>query len=413
MSRFMSCLLFVLLAACGDVCLGQESKASQRKGPLAELPSAPGAHLDKVKALADDGWVNLGAPAADAQWGRALGRSWSPKMAFAPDLCGAFLSGEGTHGWVNPKTKRQMDDFWFYDINGHRWVCVYPGTKVENMDANYTLDPNGFTATKDGELVPMALLVHAYEMLTYDTDLKRFTFVGHGCLYGKGAEWAHAKKYKVAGSPWYFDPRAGVWGRQPTTGPYINHGSYTDLFIYVPSKRQSFYHAIGSSRHHSYFYDAATNQWSEVKTNWTEGRPAPAGRSPFDGGNVTACHDSKRDRIYIGFGRALAYFDVKTSTWVLPKATGDFDLRSGHDATMNYDTANDRVVVITLGKSGKVHVYDPDANTFTTTPTPVPKEIRQLNGFYDPTTNAHFVHAATDNNEGVMWAYRYKSGKAK
>jgi hypothetical protein len=23
-----------------------------------------------------------------------------------------------------------MDDVWFYDLNGHRWICCYPGTKA-------------------------------------------------------------------------------------------------------------------------------------------------------------------------------------------------------------------------------------------------------------------------------------------
>ena len=46
-----------------------------RKGPLADLPSKPGAHLDKIKALGDNQWVNLGAPAADPKWGKARGRS--------------------------------------------------------------------------------------------------------------------------------------------------------------------------------------------------------------------------------------------------------------------------------------------------------------------------------------------------
>jgi hypothetical protein len=281
------------------------------------------------------------------------------------------------------------------------------------LDATYTIDKDGFTATKNGQRVPMALLVHAYEMVTYDTDLKRFTFVGHGCLYGKAAEWANAKKFKREGSPWYFDTHSGVWGRQPTREPYLNNAGYTDLCVYVPTRRQTFYHAFGSSRHHSYFYDTATNQWSEVKTNWTEGGPVPADRQPLDGGNVTACYDSKRDRIYAGYGRGFAYFDVKTSTWVLPKPRGDYDLQTTHDAAMNYDSVNDRVVVITLGKVGKVQVYDPNDNVFRTTPKPVPKEVRQMNGFYDPVLNVYFIHAANDNNEGTVWAYRYRTGKGK
>jgi hypothetical protein len=150
MSRFITSRPFLLLAAIWaaveGISLGQlataEPKASksggpaqqqekiERKGPLAGLPSVPGRHLERIRPLADDTWLNLGAPAPDPKWGRALGRSWSPRMPYAPDLRGAFLAGEGSHGWVNPKTNRQMDDYWFYDINGHRWICIYPGTST-------------------------------------------------------------------------------------------------------------------------------------------------------------------------------------------------------------------------------------------------------------------------------------------
>jgi hypothetical protein len=100
--------------------------------------------------------------------------------------------------------------------------------------------------------------------------------------------------------------------------------------VYVPTRRQTFYHAFGSSRHHSYFYDAATNQWSEVKTNWTEGRPVPAAREPLDGGNVTACYDSKRDRIYIGYAHGFAYFDVNETTDAEPDPPKESEERSEH-----------------------------------------------------------------------------------
>ena len=36
-----------------------------------------------------------------------------------------------------------------------------------------------------------------------------------------------------------------------------------------------------------------------------------------------------------------------------------------------------------------------------------------MNGFYDPVQNVYFIHAATDNNEGTVWVYRYKTGKGK
>ncbi len=152
MIRMLSC---VVTALCGGLianALAAAPPATQpaRSGPLAGLPGPPGPHIERIQALGDDAWLNLGPPAADPAWGRALGRSWTPKMAYAPELRGAFLAGEGNHGWVNPKTRRQMDDLWCYDINAHRWVCAYPGTDTANLDTAYTVNAEGFTATKDG-----------------------------------------------------------------------------------------------------------------------------------------------------------------------------------------------------------------------------------------------------------------------
>src|SRR5438132_1285247 len=73
-----------------------------RQGPLAGLPSKPGPHIDKIKALGNNEWLDLGAPAADPLWGKARGRSWGAKMPYAPDLQGAFLAGQGVHGYIKP-----------------------------------------------------------------------------------------------------------------------------------------------------------------------------------------------------------------------------------------------------------------------------------------------------------------------
>jgi hypothetical protein len=116
--------------------------------PLAGLPSAPGAHLAKIKALADNTWLDLGSPAADPKWGKGRGRSWSSRMAYAPDLKAAFLFGEGVHGWWNRQNNRYMDDLFVYDIMAHRWVCAYPGTDVMNVDLK--LDKNGFEVDENG-----------------------------------------------------------------------------------------------------------------------------------------------------------------------------------------------------------------------------------------------------------------------
>ena len=266
----------VTIAAAGGRGEAATTKKATRHGPLAGLPSGPGPTIEKIKALGDNEWVDLGPPAADPTWGRALGRSWSPKMGYAPDLRGAFLAGEGGHGWVNPRTKRQMDDLWVYDIKAHRWT--------------------------------------------------------------------------------------------------------------------------------------------KVKTIWTNNfTPQPDIPKPPQGGDVIACYDAKRDRIYMARNKRLWFYDVQANTWVDPKPTGEFDAQATHDGLMNYDVANDRVVIITLGETSsppghKVFVYDPEANTCIATAAAVPKGIAQMNGFYHPVLNVHFVHAATDNREGVMWAYRYRRG---
>ena len=62
-----------------ELAAAEPADKAERKGPLAALPSAPGAHIEKIKALGDNQWLNLGAPAADPKWGRALGCAWGGK----------------------------------------------------------------------------------------------------------------------------------------------------------------------------------------------------------------------------------------------------------------------------------------------------------------------------------------------
>ena len=65
------CLAFTAVASTSLTGFAQD-----KKGPLAELPSKPGPHVEKIKALGDNEWLKLGAPAADPKWGKARGSSW-------------------------------------------------------------------------------------------------------------------------------------------------------------------------------------------------------------------------------------------------------------------------------------------------------------------------------------------------
>jgi len=211
---WMAVTAIVMFLFAGSSSAGEARKA-ERKGPLAGLPSAPGAHLAKVKALGDNQWLELGSPKADPKWGKACGRSWSPRAAFAPDLGGAFFFGEGPHGMVKPNG-RYMDDLWFYDVNAHRWVCVYPGIDVKKY-GEIKLNKDGFESTPDGNPLPIASMVHAYSMITYDTGRKLFMSVPCPGAYWKRIEGRKAFFTKNKGKvnekragPWIYDTVRGL-----------------------------------------------------------------------------------------------------------------------------------------------------------------------------------------------------------
>src|SRR5262245_37133224 len=122
---------------------------ARRQGPLAQLPSRPGPHIEKIKALGDNAWLELGPPAADPKWGNGRGRSWGCKMPYAPDLQGAFLAGQGIHGFIKPDGR--YDDLFFYDLNGHRWICLFPGVSTRTFADD--IKKGALKVNEDGQLV--------------------------------------------------------------------------------------------------------------------------------------------------------------------------------------------------------------------------------------------------------------------
>ena len=391
-------------------------------GPLAGLPSKPGPHIDRIQALGDNAWLELGQPAPDPKWGRARGRSWTAAMPLAPKLRGAFLFGEGVHGYAKPDG-RYMDDLWLYDINGHRWVCCYPGADTRTL--SLTIDTDGFEATAAGERVPVASQAHGYSMNTFDPDRNLFLSMPNTHEYWKKALPQREKWLKpppADASPWLYDPAAGRWDRKRTGGPAPRSG-YGDTLLYVPSRKQAFFLHRNEE---VWFYDPAANRWTRAK---------PDGPRPPWGIDTTSCHDPKRDRIYIGGGaypvapadgHAFWVYDLKADRWIDPKPKGKpcrgSNSYSTLGALMAYDAANDRVVLIRHSahydepERMGVYVYDPDANSWTAEPLPLPKGLgpRQVkNGFYDPELNAYFLHAAGDSEDnGKIWVYRYKKGRS-
>jgi hypothetical protein len=389
------------------------------KGPLAGLPGAAGPHIEKIQALGDNAWLELGSPASDPKWGRARGRSWTTIMPYAPELQGAFLFGEAVHGYSKPDG-HYMDDLWFYDARGHRWICCYPGADTKTLDLR--LNADGFESTPDGEPTPVASQVHGYQMNSYDSDLKRFMSMPNPHGYEKKAlpqRELWVKSAPADASPWFFESLSGKWNRTRTGTPGPSSG-FGDTLHYIPSMKKAFF--AHRSQEVS-LYDARTNKWEKAN---------PTGPPPPFGIDATSCYDSKRERIYIGGGsypvapegtNGFRIYDLKTNAWIDPKPKGAPCRGSNSYPTKNalmiYDPKRDVVLLVVHShhddkpeKLG-VYIYDPEGNAWADEPLAVPEKLgrdrKPKNGFYSPELNAIFIHSAGDSqDDGVIWAFRYR-----
>ena len=396
-------------------------------GPLAGVPSQPGEHIDRIKAMAANTWHELGMPAADPKWGRAGGRSWTSEMPLALELRGAFLYGEGVHGYTKPDG-HYMDDLWFYDINAHRWICCYPGANTKSL--KLTINADGFEADADGKLIPVAQQAHGYEMNTYDTDRRRFLSMPNTHPYWErdlAMRKIWLKPAPQDASPWSFDPGTGEWDRQRTDSTGSRRAgmpgpasSYGDTLIYLPVRKQAFFLHRNSD---VWLYDTEANKWHNIRP---EGPPPPFGI------DAVSCLDTKRERIYIGGGsypvtpagkNAFWCYDLKTNSWLDLKPKGA-PLRGStsyptKNAVLVYDSRADRVLLVfhshfddqpdRLG----VYVYDPETNAWGDEPLSLPEKLgrngQPKNGFYDAELGVVFLHTAGDSrDDGTIWVYRYR-----
>jgi hypothetical protein len=416
----------VVVAALAALVGGSPAGEPEAKGPLADRPSKPGAHLEKVKALGDNAWLNLGKPAPDPKYGAAQGRSWSRKMAYAPDLRGAFIFGSGVHHGTTMRGGRKYfnDDVFFYDINAHAWVCAHPGTPLAadgSIDAEIKVDPaTGLNVDKDGQVIPVASSVHAYWTPEYDTDLKMFMFVPSTDPFGFLSYDKQTQKYSTPpnySSPWeskyspyYYDGRTGKFERRAAPPGHARPGCDTALF-YSAKQKKAVYLNGGV-----WLYDHAANTWKRV----AEG-----------GAGGANCYDSKRDVVYTVTGQfkrddkgnmipagpntnVFKIYEIGANKWTTPESPGDVgECAASHLTFFTYDTVNDVAVLYT----DKHNVYDPSKSKWTAQPQTLTTKIdwSASSGFYDPETNAHFYFNAGDSSTdpGNMWAWRYARGGSR
>ncbi len=398
-------------------------------GPLADLPSPPGPHVERIRALGDNAWLSLGRPQPDPKWGAARGRAWGGRaLTFAPALGGAFFCGEGVHAYVKPDGFGQ-DDFWFYDINAHRWICLHPGTDTRNFNTlvkagTLKVDEVGRVVDATGQPIPGHLLIHAFGYLGYDTDRQKFTILtlggggnGFGRYYMPGLKAVNEGLTKLEeqglnkrGSnfaPWAYNARTGRFERDLAANAMPDVGGYYPQVLYVPSRKEFFVAGIWGIT----FFNPATRSWSELaKNNLTP-----------DGWSL-ACYDSKRDRVYGGGRDTLYCYDVKTGDLTRIEKSSAYSLTYDNNrSALVYDAANDRVLCFSFLShgDGSAHDYaivaplDPQTNTWGEAIPFEPRfKARMANtnaAFYDAELGVTFIYSAGDSEDnGATWVYRHK-----
>ena len=373
MKHLLSALL--ILASIGF------ATADGAKGPLAALPSKPGPHIEKVKALGDNAWLNLGTPAADPKWGKARGRSWSSNMPFAPALRGGFVFAEGVHGYTKPDG-RYMNDVWFYDANAAPLALPLPrhrgedgreadqgqGTHAQRRRAAGGEGRPAAPAAPDPRLRLPRLRPGPAEVhdLRQPSSANYFT-TGKGGVFEEAnrlfEEERKGKKFPGL-SPFFYDAATGKFEcfavqSAPKGQPYG-----ANVLAYVASKKQFFYGGTDGV----WFLDPEKRAWVDAKPKGsTAGRHRPLRRLRRQARPhllPPAQRQAAEDNFLI--------YDVKANAWSRPKPKGTGPVYStSYESVFNFDAAADRLVVIRLytskdepGLRRGVYVYDPEVNAW-------------------------------------------------
>lgn len=395
-----------------------------RKGPLADLPSPPGPHMEKIRALGDNEWLSLGVPQPDPKWGKARGRSWSSNQPVAPDLGGMFIFAEGVHGFTKPDG-HYMNDLFFYDFNAHRWICLYPGIDTRTItqqirDGELTVNDDGVLVNKEGEPVP-PLLIHAYGYLGYDPAGKKFLTFGEqfGNYFTTGERGVFREANRLFQeqrrgrakplSPFFYDVATGRWEVHPVTARAGGQPYGANVMTYVTSRKQ-------------FWFGGSDGAWLLDQENWKWVDLKPQGNPPT-GIDHCVAYDPRRDRAYYharaeGSGSGFFIYDMKKNEWSRPNPKGPAPSPStSYESIFQFDAANDRLVILRWkggrGTQPAVYAYDPEANAWED-PLPLPAEVVRAtrdgsHGGFDPATNAFYCHFAGDSqDDGTIWVYRYK-----
>jgi hypothetical protein len=391
-------------------------RGQEAKGLLQSLAKTPGPHIERIKAMGDNSWINLGQAAPCSRFPRkkvARGRAWAGKMAFVPELRGAFFCGTGSHGAV--PDGYYMDDLWFYDVNAHKWICLYPGaTKLTQLK----LDENGFEVTLEGVQNPVSYLSHAYCNTTYVDHLRKYMLIHRPCPWwtralpqrakwlgipdGAKLSYNYGKLNMNCRHPIYWDVNENQWQRTFVRKKGGPEKSFCGVLEYVPSMKQALSVHYGKV----WFYDFEKEEWTDSGI--------AKGPSGYDS---NACLDREAEKMYLASGKTFHVLNIKARKWDRLEAEGQPEnLGNTNGKLLLFDSANGVVLFSKAG--GEIWTYDPETSRWTDMGKTTPKipwkrynpKYMLAHGFYDPELNVHFIYRAGDSgsNDATWLAYRYK-----
>jgi len=409
-------LLFFLF--CTTFAFGDEP---QNKNPLATLPSKERSNIEKFKTMEDNSWLNLGQAATCDRFPKknvACGRAWAGQMTYASSLGGAFFCGTGAHG-ATPDGY-YMDDLWFYDLNAHKWICLYPGATAETQ---LKLDENGFEVTLDGVQNPVSYLSHAYCNTTFVEHLNKYMAIHRPCPWwtkalpqrakwlgiqeGENLSYNYGKLNLNCRHPIFWNATKNTWERTFVKNKGGPEKSFCGTLEYIPSMKL----ALNIYNGKIWLYDFEKEEWTDSKIE--------KGPSGYDS---NACLDPKNDMLYLTEGKSFYVLDIKEKKWKLIEAEGQpVKFGSTNGNFINYDSANE--VVLYCANLDDIWVYDIKKNKWefmTKTAPQIPwKKMNYKylmpHGFYDVKNNVHLIYRASDSgyNDATWLAYRYKNKPEK
>jgi len=143
-----------------------------------------------------------------------------------------------------------MDGLWFYDVNAYQWVTMYPGTDTRSPPALRVTD-DGFERNSENRPVPIATIVHGYEMMAWDLDHQIFfSMPNHHSCFAKAlpsvATFRAENKSclnRSDASPWMFDPWNRKWHRLKTATASPKSG-YGSVLMYIPFMQKLLFYRL-------------------------------------------------------------------------------------------------------------------------------------------------------------------------